>query len=75
VTQWESWPKVVVQPPLSRSSWRSWSASPPAPQGSTELVAAAVEEVVATGAQKGAPPAAVIAEEAVDAGVQEEAPA
>jgi hypothetical protein len=48
---------------------------PPAPQGSTEPVAAAVEEVVATGAQEGAAPATVATEEAVAAGVQEEAPA
>jgi hypothetical protein len=41
---------------------------PPAPQGSTELVAAAVEEVVTTGAQEGAAPAAVVSEEAVAAG-------
>jgi hypothetical protein len=47
---------------------------PPAPQGSTEPVATAVEEVVASGAQEGAAPAAV-AEEAVAAGAQEEAPA
>jgi hypothetical protein len=48
---------------------------PPAPQGSTEPVAAAVEEVVTTGAQEGTAPAAVAAEEAVAAGAQEEAPA
>jgi hypothetical protein len=48
---------------------------PPAPQGSTEPVAAAVEEVVTTGAQEGNAPAAVAAEEAVAAGAQEEAPA
>jgi hypothetical protein len=48
---------------------------PPAPQGSTEPVAAAVEEVVTTGAQEGTAPAAVAAEEAVAAGVQVEAPA
>jgi hypothetical protein len=47
---------------------------PPAPQGSAEPVAAAVEEVVASGAQEGTAPAA-IAEEAVAAGAQEEAPA
>jgi hypothetical protein len=47
---------------------------PPAPQGSTEPVAATVEEVVTTGAQEGTAPAAV-AEEAVAAGAQEEAPA
>jgi hypothetical protein len=47
---------------------------PPAPQGSTEPVAAAVEEVVASGVQESAAPAAVI-EEAVAAGAQEEAPA
>jgi hypothetical protein len=47
---------------------------PPAPQGSTEPIAAAVEEVVASGAQESATPAAV-AEEAVAAGAQEEAPA
>jgi hypothetical protein len=46
---------------------------PPAPQGSTEPVAAAVEEVVASGAQESAAPAAVT-EEAVKAGAQEEAP-
>jgi hypothetical protein len=48
---------------------------PPAPQGSTEPVAAAVEEVVASGAQEGTAPSAVAAEEAVAAGAQEEAPA
>jgi hypothetical protein len=48
---------------------------PPAPQGSSKPVAAAVEEVVTTGAQEGTPPAAVAAEEAVAAGAQEEAPA
>jgi hypothetical protein len=37
---------------------------PPAPQGSTEPVAAAVEEVVDTRAQEGAAPAAVAAKEA-----------
>jgi hypothetical protein len=47
---------------------------PPAPQGSTEPVAAAVEEVVASGAQESTAPAAVT-EEAVAAGAQEEAPA
>jgi hypothetical protein len=41
---------------------------PPAPQGSTEPVAAAVEEVVASGAQEGTAPTAVAAEEAVAAG-------
>jgi hypothetical protein len=48
---------------------------PPAPQGSTEPVAAATEEVVATGAQNGAAPAAVAAEEAVTTEAQEETPA
>jgi hypothetical protein len=48
---------------------------PPAPQWSTEPVAAAIEEVVASGAQEGTVPAAVAAEEAVAAGEQEEAPA
>jgi hypothetical protein len=48
---------------------------PPAPQGSTEPVAAAVEEVVATGAQEGTAPAAVAAEEAAAPGAQKEAPA
>jgi sulfur carrier protein ThiS len=48
---------------------------PPAPQGSTEPVAAAVEEEVATGAQEGTVPAAVAVEEAAAAGAQEEAPA
>jgi hypothetical protein len=48
---------------------------PPAPQRSTEPVAASVEEVVATGAQEGTAPTAVAAEEAVAAGAQEEAPA
>jgi hypothetical protein len=47
---------------------------PPAPQGSTEPVAAAVEEVMASGAQESTAPAAVT-EEAVAAGAQEEAPA
>jgi hypothetical protein len=48
---------------------------PPAPQGSTGPVAAAVEVVVTTGAQEGTALAAVAAEEAVAAGAQEEAPA
>jgi hypothetical protein len=48
---------------------------PPTPQGSTEPVAAAVEEVVASGAQEGTAPAAVAAEEAVAVGAREEAPA
>jgi hypothetical protein len=47
---------------------------PPAPQGSTEPVAAAIKEVVASGAQESTAPAAVAAEEAVAAGAQEEAP-
>jgi hypothetical protein len=47
---------------------------PPAPQGSTEPVAATVEEVVTIGAQESTAPAAVVAEEAVAAGAQEEAP-
>jgi hypothetical protein len=48
---------------------------PPAPQGSTEPVAAATEEVVTAGSQEGAAPATVAAEEAVTTEVQEEAPA
>jgi hypothetical protein len=48
---------------------------PPAPQGSTEPVATAVEEVVASEAQEGTASAAAAAEEAVAAGAQEEAPA
>jgi hypothetical protein len=48
---------------------------PLAPQGSTEPVAAAVEEVVASGEQEGTAPAAAAAEEAVAAGAQEDAPA
>jgi hypothetical protein len=48
---------------------------PPAPQGSTEPVATAVEEVVASGAQEGTAPAAAAVEEAVAAGAQEETPA
>jgi hypothetical protein len=47
---------------------------PPAPQGSTEPVAAAVEEVVAARAQERAAPAAVAAEEAAVAEAQEETP-
>jgi hypothetical protein len=47
----------------------------PAPQGSTEPVAAAVEEVVASGAQESTAPAAAAVEEAVAAGASEEAPA
>jgi hypothetical protein len=47
---------------------------PLAPQGSTGPVAAAVEEVVASGAQETAAPAAAAVEEAVAAGAQEEAP-
>jgi hypothetical protein len=48
---------------------------PPAPQGSTEPVAADVEEVVASGAREGTAPAAAAVEEAVAAGAQEETPA
>jgi hypothetical protein len=48
---------------------------PPAPQGSTGPVAAAVEEVVASGAQETTAPAGVAVEEAVAAGASEEAPA
>jgi hypothetical protein len=49
---------------------------PPAPQGSTEPVAAAaVEEVVAAEAQESAAPTAVTAEGAAAAEAQEEAPA
>jgi hypothetical protein len=48
---------------------------PPAPQGSTEPVAAAVEEVVASGAQESTASAADAVEEAVAAGASEEAPA
>jgi hypothetical protein len=48
---------------------------PPAPQGSAEPTAAAVEEVVAAGAQESAAPAAVAAKEAAVAEAQEEAPA
>jgi hypothetical protein len=47
----------------------------PAPQGSTEPVAAAVEEVVASGVQETTASAAAAVEEAVVAGAQEEAPA
>jgi hypothetical protein len=46
---------------------------PPAPQGSTEPVAAAVEEVVASGARESTASAAAAVEEAVAAGAQEEA--
>jgi predicted secreted protein len=45
---------------------------PPALQGSTGHVAAAVEEVVASGAQETAVPAVAAVEEAVAAGAQEE---
>jgi predicted secreted protein len=45
---------------------------PPTPRGSTGLVAAAVEEVVASGAQETAAPAAAAVEEAVAGGAQEE---
>jgi hypothetical protein len=48
---------------------------PPAPQGSTEPVAAAVEEVVASGAQESTAPVAAAVEEAVAAGASKEAPA
>jgi hypothetical protein len=48
---------------------------PPTPQGSTEPVAAVVEEVVTTGAHEGAAPAAVAAEEAAATEAQEEVPA
>jgi hypothetical protein len=47
----------------------------PTHQESTGPAAAAVEEVVAVGAQEGATPAAVAAEEAASVEAQEEAPA
>jgi hypothetical protein len=48
---------------------------PPAHQESTEPAAPAVVGVVAAGAQEGAAPATIAAEEAAAAEVQEEAPA
>jgi hypothetical protein len=48
---------------------------PPAPQGSTEPVAAAVEEVMASRAQESTAPVAAAVEEAVSVGASEEAPA
>jgi hypothetical protein len=42
---------------------------PPAPQGSTEPVAAAVEEVVASGAQESTAPAAVAEEAPAEGGL------
>jgi hypothetical protein len=48
---------------------------PPAPQGSTEPAAAAIEEVVAAGEQEDTAPAVVAAGEAVATEVQEETPA
>jgi hypothetical protein len=48
---------------------------PPAPQESTGPVAAAVEEVVSSGAQETSTPAAAIVQEAVATGPQEDAPA
>jgi hypothetical protein len=48
---------------------------PPAPEESTGPVAAAVGEVVASGAQETSAPAAAAAEEAVATGAEEEAPA
>jgi hypothetical protein len=48
---------------------------PPAPEESTGPVAAAVGEVVASGAQETSAPAAAAMEEAVAAGAEEEAPA
>jgi hypothetical protein len=48
---------------------------PPAPQGSTEPVAAVVEEVVASGVQESTAPTAAAVEEAVVAGASKEAPA
>jgi hypothetical protein len=72
-TRWGSPLEVVAQPPLSKSSWRRWSASSTR-QESTEPAAAATEEVVVAEAQESAAPAAVAGEEAVAAGAQEEAP-
>jgi hypothetical protein len=48
---------------------------PPAPEGSRVPVAAAVEEVVASGAQETSAPAAAAVEEAVAAEAEEETPA
>jgi hypothetical protein len=36
-TQWESRPEVVVQLPLLKNSWRSWSASPLLLRGAQSL--------------------------------------
>jgi hypothetical protein len=55
-------PAPTVEEPLAQLE-----RQPPAPQGSTEPVAAAVEEVVTTEAQEGTAPAAVAEEEAVAA--------
>jgi hypothetical protein len=68
-TQWGSQLEVVVQPPLLRRSWHSWSASPLLHKGARDpwppplkrwwpqerRAAAAVEEAVATGALEEAP--------------------
>jgi hypothetical protein len=48
---------------------------PPAPQGSTEPIAAAIEEVVASRAQESTAPTAAAVEVAIAAGASEEAPA
>jgi hypothetical protein len=52
-SRWERPLRVVAaQPPLWKSSWRRWSASPPAAQESTEPAAAAAEEATAPEAQE-----------------------
>jgi hypothetical protein len=73
---------TVGEPPGSRSPaptieeiFAQLERQPPAPQGSTEPVATAVEEVVASGAQESTAPATAAVEEAVAAGASEEAPA
>jgi hypothetical protein len=63
-------PTPTVEELLAQLQWQ-----PPIPQGSTKPVAAAVEEVVARGAQEGTAPTAVAAEEAAAAEAQEEASA
>jgi hypothetical protein len=73
---------TVVEPAGSRSPaptveelLAQMEHQPPAPQESTEPVAAAAEEVVASEVQESAAPVAVAAEGAAAAEAQEEAPA
>jgi hypothetical protein len=71
-TQWGSPLGVVAHPPLSKSSWRSWSASPLLLRGAWSPQPPPLRK---WWPQEGAAPAVVAAEEAATVEAQEEVPA